>query len=477
MNKKIVLIIPLLLSSTLISCDENANSSGGPQTAQSRLLASVKHVNHRAHVEQTNRTTYPRNTSTGAVGLGIDHSLDFAYSYDNGERAYSTSGYSTHFNIDNQTGEIIESSITEYNVQTSRVFEEEGTGLALIESMNPDNTVTTAYASDYDETTAIYTPLSFANNFSNPWDYIEESDLTLGDDGNFHLSSDKAEFLLESYALSGTNMVTDAIITTDEQDALKEIEFVMPDYETSSYVRKTSVTITYSDFGELTKIEHLTPFENDNPELAEAFKCLDNATSFTYRKQFGDSFSAFEPSDTTGYFTQDAIFFHQRADKHPNEFYTDGDDYDYLSKKNPRDGKYYGFMYDLIELGFVPAMLSDTQQLVKDSFIDNGPSFGQLSAALFRKTGDLTYEVEPSITSWIGQYFDNGFDGVHSDILSTSTLSCVVYLTSDKKAIDKVEVGADIGTGKTTITYTLSDINSTEIPEFALEAISEASFD
>ena len=124
MNKKIVLIIPLLLSSTLISCDENANSSGGPQTAQSRLLASVKHVNHRAHVEQTNRTTYPRNTSTGAVGLGIDHSLDFAYSYDNGERAYSTSGYSTHFNVDNQTGEIIESTITEYGVQTSRVFEE-----------------------------------------------------------------------------------------------------------------------------------------------------------------------------------------------------------------------------------------------------------------------------------------------------------------------------------------------------------------
>ena len=65
----------------------------------------------------------------------------------------------------------------------------------------------------------------------------------------------------------------------------------------------------------------------------------------------------------------------------------------------------------------------------------------------------------------MGEYFDNGFDGVHSDILSNSNLSCVVYLTSDKKAIDKVEVGADIGTGKTTITYTLSDINSTEIPE------------
>ena len=481
MKKQVLFIFPLLISLGLFGCTESGSDSSTtpsvqlPSTAEEKIVNSVRGVNHRAHIEQSVKVLYPA-TMTGAVGLGIDNVRDLAYSYDDGERAYAASGTSIHYNIDIKTEEPIEGTEQEYVETASRIFEEEGTGLSLMETLGPDNKVTTAYASSFDDSTGIYSPLIFATNFANPWDYIEASDLLLGDDGNFHLDTDKAEFLLEAYGLTSTNMVEDAVVKTDYQDNLASIEFVLPTYDTSTYSRESSVKIEYSDFGDATEIAHLKPFTNDNPDLEVALSCLSDATSFTYRKQYRDSFSELEPSDTTGYFTKDAIFFHQRAEKFPNSFYVSGDDYDYLSKRNPADNKYYGFQYEILSEAFTPAMLSETQQLVKDTFLDNGPSFYKLSAALFKKTGDLTYEAEPSIVSTIGQYFDNGFDGVHSDILNGSTLSCKVTLTTDKKAIEKVEVGADMGVGDTIITFTLSNINSTTIPEFALSAISAASF-
>lgn len=132
---------------------------------------------------------------------------------------------------------------------------------------------------------------------------------------------------------------------------------------------------------------------------------------------------------------------------------------------------YYGFYYAADTQTFTPSMLSETQQLVKETFTDNGPSFNQLSPAFFKKTGDLTYEAEDGVVSWIGQYFDNGFDGVHSDVLATNTLSVEITLTADKSAIEKVVVGVAMDLGDTTITFTLSDIDNTEIPGFARSAI------
>lgn len=474
MKKYLLLTLSLVSVLGLASCNNTDTSEepnpSGPLTFEEQAIASLRRNNHQATISQTSRITYP--ATTGSVGLESDRNINVAYAYGE-QRAYASSGITENVDIDLTTLEPIESSRREYITNPTRVFEEEGTGLAIMESFKPDNTTSTSYASSYNDDSGVYTPLVFATYFRNPWDYIEPADLTEGNDGKFRLSLDKAEFIIDCYQLTGTNQVSEVVVDLDHTtSAITKLTYSFKQEETATYTRISSLTIDYHDYGEATQIEHLVPYTNDNPELETALHCLDDAESYTYRKVFKDSFSEeIPPNDTIGYFTKDAIFFHQRPDQNPNNFYTAGDEYDYLSKRSPTDHMYYGFYYAADTQTFTPSMLSETQQLVKETFADNGPSFNQLSPAFFKKTGDLTYEAEDGVVSWIGQYFDNGFDGVHSDILATNTLSVEITLTDDKSAIEKVVVGVAMDLGDTTITFTLSDIDNTEIPGFARSAI------
>lgn len=452
-----------------------SSSTGGSNVPSyiRTALASVKKNNHKANIIQSTRVYYPNATSAyTSIGVGIDNNITVAYSYTDG-RAYYTDGVSTHYST-NTEGDMIEGSETIYTTSSTRVFEEEETGLSIIESINPDNTINRAYASNYNSSTGVYTPLVFANEFRNPWDYVDYDDLTEDDDGEIYLDVGKAEFFIESYGLSNTNVVESALVTLDDSNNISSLTFEFVYTGNDSYVRDCTLTINYYDYGEDTIINHINSFTNDNPALETALQCLVGVDSFTYRKQFKYSSSAeIAPNDTTGYFTRDAVFFHQRAQDAAwsDTFYTAGDDYDYVSKRNSADGKYYGYEYSLDSYSFTAAMISSTEQLVIDTFEENGPMFSELSAALFYQTSDLTYEAEPSVVDWMGTYFDNGFDGVHSDILAGSTTSITITLTEDEKAIDTVVVGCAMSGEENTITFTLSDINSTTIPEFAQEEI------
>lgn len=446
-----------------------------PEASQKAIaaLSSLKGKNHSAHIE-LNTDVY-RN-STGEVGIHQGRIIDLAHQYGEVRSYREKMTYSYwDYQLNGETGvqEKVESTEWSYSNPTAYYYRDQETGLATVERLTAQNEVTTSWLSDYSDVTASYTPYSFDGLFKNPWDYISAADLTEDEEGELHLAADKSQFLVECYGGTSINYVEDITLTLGADGGIDGLVFDIPSLDDDPrYVRTNTVLITYDrDIG-ANPIPHLSPLENDNPDLAIALNCLDDIESYTYLKEYFTNPERTERTTwTKGYFIRDDIvYFRQRAAEDDSDTtpYRGGDDYDYRCIYDAENGHYSVEDCEAYATSWMWAvvMLSGSTPYTIDTFEEIGPSFTELDPALFKKTGDLTYEAEELVLSTMGGYFDNGMLGVHSDALATSTFECKITLTADKKAISTVDTGFTIQGDTYYIRFTLDDLDSVEKQDY-----------
>lgn len=429
-------------------------------------LASLKGANHSAHIE-TSTDVY--RTSALEVGIHQGKIMDLTHQYGD-VRAYREEFSYEYW--DYQLQDKVESTEWGYSEPVSYYYEDPETGLALVENISLDNEVTTSWLSAYNENSGSYTPYAFDSLFRNPWDYVSSSDIVEEEDGSLHLRGGKAQFLVECYGGTSINYVEDIELVLGDDGGIDELEFTIPDLDDDErYVRVNTMTVTYDrNVGE-SPLPHLTPYENDNPELAVALSCLEGVDSYTYLKEFfTDSTRETASTWTKGYFVRDDMaFFHQMDTPEDTAPYTGGYDYDYRAVYQEETDDYLveDYVYRTLGYEWGTVMLSSTQPYIIETFEEIGPSFGDIDPAIFRKTGELTYEAEELIMPSVGHLFDNGMAGAQSGALESTTVECEITLTADKTAIDHVDCAFTVQGSATYLRFTLSDIGTTVIPSFA----------
>lgn len=446
-----------------ISIPEKPSASQKAVTA----LASLKGKTHAAHIEM-NTDVY--RTSASEVGIHQGRIIDLAHQY--GEvRSYRESLSYTYWdyklNVETGEQEKVETTEWSYSDPTAYYYRDSETGLATVEKITNQNTVTTSWLSEYSDVYGSYIPYAFDALFRNPWDYIAATDISEDEDGTLHLSADKCQFIVDCYGGTSINYVEDIVLGLGEDGGIDTLTFVIPDLDDDErYVRTNTFTVTYDrDLGD-NPIPHLVPFTNENPDLATALKCLDGINSYTYLKEFfSDPERTERTTWTKGYFIRDDIaYFRQRAAEDDSDTapYRMGDDYDYRCIYDAEDKLYrvQDCEFYTSSWEWAVVMLSGTTPYTIDTFEEIGPNFTSLNPALFKKTGELTYEAEELVLPTIGGYFDNGMQGAHSMALTTSTIECKITLTADKKAISTVDTGFSLQGDVYYIRFTLDDLNS-----------------
>lgn len=484
MNAKLLILAPLMALS-LVACGGTGSSStpgsssedGGDEVTLPTLpvgtekaqkaLASLSHKTHGAHIEMA--TDVYRDDPL-EVGIHQGKTYDIVHQY-GAVRAY-TEKYSYNA-YDYKGTDKVESTEWGYSDPKAYYFRDEETGLAIKESITIDNEVNSSYLSDYNDTTGVYLPYAFDSLFRNPWDYIRASDIVEEEDGSLHLQGAKAQFVVTCYGGTSINYVDDIALNLGEDGGIDSLTFDISELrEEGRYTRTNEFTVTYDrSLGEQ-PVAHLQPYSNDNPELAAALGCLDGVDSYTYNKEFLSSWDGERTTWTTGYFIRDEMaYYAQRStpeDEHP---YQGGDDYDYKAVYDPSDKLYYVYQYDYGDLGWdwhVVTLSSSTLYTI-DSFEGLGPDFSSINPALFKKTGDRTYEAEEMVVTSLGAYFDNGMLGAQSGALESSTGRLVITLNEDKTAIQTVLASFSLQGKAYYLRFTLSDINSTTLPSYAGE--------
>lgn len=495
--KKILFVLPLFL---LASCGgtsaESSSDTSSPisnseaysegSEAAKKALASLRQVGHKANVvEDIHVYRYD-----GAVCTRIKLIMDIAHSYGE-DRAYTEQITSEHYQFsgeeDASTGEWIwsEEELTLSNSDImSYYFADEDTGSLVEETLSVDNTVSKSFIGNYDDTTLVYTPYTFEEIFKNPWDYIRSSDIETASDGSLHLSLEKANFLVDCYTsaqLDAVNFVSDCLINVDGSGAVTSLTITTPDQVSEGRYRRTSeLTITYSDVG-TTSISHLAPKENDNPELESALHYLEDKTNYSISRAttITEGGVSDTPSYVHGYFTEERVLFHHliegdndyTSEQNTKEPYSVGDDYDYKVDLE-EDGIYhaYGWQYATLGWNWVVVSLNGTTPYTIDEFSGIGPSFQNIDASVFKKTGDLTYEAETEVLPVIGAYFDNGFQGVSSAVLDGGTKKCIVTLDENETMIEKVELSFNMLLETYDITLEFMNVGTTSIPDTLLSA-------
>lgn len=503
MKNKLLLLLPVLLltscsdisstttptsSSSQSSESSNSSTSSSSSSSDDReyleesvartALYSLRENSHNVHIESLVNIY---QVDSYSIDLRQEISKDLSFSYDEVEegyieRGYRESGYRRYADLEKETHEPIESTEQVYDYPTMQIYEDRESGLAYSEEITLDNEVNYSLMANYDDTTGIYDPVSFANTYRNPFDYISINDFYYGEDRSIHLDTQKAEFIAECYDLTSINFISDAIVSLNSDGYISYISFVTPDLvDEGRYTRTSQVELSFSDFGEQV-ITHLAPYDNDNPELEEALHILDDVTSYTYTKYFLDE-EGNEVNHTTGYFDLNAgmVFFHQvnpNYDLDPNEMYTAGDNYDYCvvyQEDGDYAGQWLGYEYVSSVLGWDwnLIMLSSTAPYVLSTFSDIGPNFDVLNSSLFTHEGD-SYVAPDELVSTLGFYFDNGFIGVQSGAFESGTTTLAITLDSEGDGFT-VETGFEIMGEEYFVRFELSDINSTELPSYFLE--------
>lgn len=503
-NTKYLLLLPLSLI-TLVSCSEGNPSTSLPSSTDSSTslpsselpssslpssetesstssstpeeevdpdiltaLESLKGNSHEVRIDYQVQVLHPG--VTGAVDLELNHEEERHYSYTENEdgtieRGYHAEGQNTNYDI--QNGERIESSRRVYPMTPVTLFEEEDTGLAVMESLTVDNRVETAYLSGYDETTGVYDPVLFNADYTNPWDYIQADDLFYDDDGNLHLSLEKADFLRLSYGATSVNWITDCKLTTNSQGQIVLVDFLTDDLVGETFTRASSMSLTYSDFG--TPLNHVVPLENDNPELEEALKSLVNAKNFTYKKTLTYEGTS---TETTGYYDREKglVYFHQGNSQ---SLYEGGDNYDYVAayqQDGANAGSYVGYNYISSDYGswsWDPITVSSSALYTIPSWESLIPAFDQVSANVFTLENGV-YVPESSLLPTIGGYFDNPFYGVNSEALTTSGTK--LEITLENGVLTKIEASFGTDSSEYDVTFELSAIDNTTLPDFFLDS-------
>lgn len=483
MNAKLLILAPLMALS-LVACGGSGSSSSGESSSNDggevtlpvlpvgtekaqKALASLQHKTHGAHIEMA---TDVFRDDPMEVGIHQGRTYDIVHQY-GAVRAY-TEKYSYNA-YDYKLTDKVDSTEWGYTDPESFYFRDEETGLAIKESITVENTVNSSYLSDYNDTTGVYLPYAFDSLFRNPWDYIRASDIVEEADGSLHLQGAKAQFVVTCYGGTSINYVDDIALNLGADGGIDSLSFEISELrEEGRYTRTNEFSVTYDrGLGEQ-PIAHLQPFANDNPDLAVALKCLDGVDSYTYNKEFLDAWDGSRTTWTTGYFVRDDMaYYAQRSapgDEHPYQL---GDDYDYKAVYDPSDKLYHVYQYDYGDLGWDwnVVTLSTSAVYTIDSFEGLGPDFSSLNPALFKKTGDRTYEAESMVVGSLGIYFDNGMLGVQSGALDGSTDRLVITLNEEKTAIETVLTSFSVQGDVYYLRFTLSGINSTTLPSYAAD--------
>lgn len=467
--------------------DENVGVVIPPKPAEdeeiAKALSSLQRNNHKAEVSYTTTVLHPDSPMTVDLEMTTNETLSYSYtemSDGSVERGYHEVGSRIARDLPKDDLNV-DTTPRIYPVQSLTIFENPENGLAVSETLNVDNTVTKAYVSEYDSSTGVYDPLTFASSFRNPWDYISVSDLTLNEDGlSYSLDLDKAEFLTECYGATSVNWVTECTVNVNPEGNIYRVDFTTADLDGGSYTRETTMSVTYSNWGEET-VKHVVPLTNDNPELAEALKCLDGVTNFTYTK---DTVSADANVDkhTTGYYSKDEkmVYFHQ---EYEDALYTEGDDYDYAAIY--QEDNSWGYPGEWLGLNYLAGTTSWSWGVISVSasalysvptWEELIPQFGSVSPALFTKVTDESgtyYIPDETLLPSIGSYFDNPFLGVNSSSLESSGNGFKLWIKEEngKQVIDKAEANFTLVSSDYTVTFTLSDIGSTKLPQYFLDSV------
>lgn len=497
MKKQIINIALCMVSLVLTSCGEttasftsltpSSSSTSSVDPNQSKfesVILSLKEKSHTANIH------YMVGVYKTDESLSLEMSYDYIYNYMYGsEVGFSMEGKRTTQDLmyDSETGEFLNymyltnsSGEKEKYVFTPRIttiplesyFKDEDSGVALFETLNADNTITTYIASDVDYYTGLYSAINFDLEFVNPWDYITSDDLTYVDDSTYILSPIKAKFVANSYNVgTTTNYIRQTTIHTDNSYQVTSIEFEIDDEKGTTYTRKNEFTITYDNIDNV-NIKHKQVSTNVNSELETLFNKFKESKNFTYSKKYyttSEDTSVF--ADTvTGYFTENDIFFHHDFDGlYTDSMNTSKNDYDYRVTLNDSDNIYYAYQYDSNDgttFYWAPIAISSSAYLSYENFTNIGPHFYDISPALFSKNEDGSYSIVEDFKDTVGAYFDNQFDGVHTDYLDGSTSRFKITLIDDGFV---VETGYTASNIEYRVDFTLSNIGTTTLPSYYLE--------
>lgn len=437
--------------------------------------------NYKVHMTESVDVLHPNDSTS--VDLGFTNSVSLDYLNSDTERGVKISSSRESYDYEKRTNPndpLVKNpaSISTYSAPDKTYFEDPDTLSAYSEAIDKNNVYSKSYASNYDINTGIYEPIAYQNQFRNPWDFISASDFTLDSKGVYHLSNEKAEFLLDCYQASSLNWVSDASLTIQD-GKITSLVLNTPDQEgpdkkaINYWQRKTTYTLSF-DYS-TTSVAHLpsTGYTNDNPELQAIFDKMKTATSYRYAKTF---YHVLDPLDetqknyidypTVGYFslTDKAVYFSQRDSSQP---YTGTDDYDSIIKLNTEDNLYHVYQYTPNNGTFAwgGVSLNGVTPYTFEKFTDIGPALGSLSAKLFKKTGEKTYEIETALLPGSGALFDNQYAGVSTDYFSTQTTRLTLTIGADNNSF-KVETGFNQLGSEQKVSFELSGINSTELKPF-----------
>lgn len=466
------------------STSSSTTSSGADSTtipdiddgeAPEEFVTAIKSLRKNSHQVHINSLVQVLHPDPYAVDLQIVTDQTIVQSYktlEDGtiERGYHVEGSKTNSDLNKDEGHTVnESTTTVYPIADQTIFEDPATGVAYDETLTIDNTVVKSMPANQDET-GVYDPLIFADQFKNPWDYIDASDLSYGTDGNIHLDITKAAFLMEAYELNSVNKPSDCIVNLNSNNQIASVTFAIDDIGSETYTRHSTLSLTYSGFGTAT-VEHLAPLTNENPELETAFANLTSADSFTYTKVI-KNLTNNTVEKTTAYYVKDAnlVYFHQGDE---DRMYTNGNNYDYVAsyqESGTYAGQWMGYNYVQGTTGWDWGIVyvTGTYPYLVESWDALIPQVKKVSTALFHKDEDGAYVCDDRLDGSIGSYFDNGFLAVNSEALETSGTG--LKLTLKDGNIDTIETGFTVSNQESEVTFTLSDINSTTLPDFFLES-------
>jgi len=474
MKKKLLLnllIVPICL---LTSCNENTSSfTINEDETIAKAITTLQENSYTVDTNYITEIVRPYDENAGiyqSLGIRRNESYNIKYQFD--DLAVSIGGYVTSVNLlPKSDGTYDETYPTTRSQPTYKYFKAED-GSAYKETLNIDNTVTISTMANLDETNGIYTPIMFDNEFRNPFDYLNPSDITKDEQGIYHLATDKALFVANCYQRTSLTKINDAVVSFDNGN-FASITYTLPTIEASNYTQNSSYVIAFTDINNTT-IKHTTTYTNNNPELIELFAKVKAASSFTYVKDLaGESQEGISNNATLGYYTQDLVYFHRNYNsENPDAVYY-GSDYDYVCLKDAKEGIYYTYDYEMpSDSGFTwtKVYLSGSTPLTYSSFYDITPTFFNLDTNLFIKNEDGTYSVVEEFESTIGTYFDNQFDGVHTDLFDGSTTKFKLTIT---------DTGFKVNTQFLTegnyqdVNFIMYDLNSTTIPEYLTTSLKE----
>lgn len=473
--KKVKFITSILcLSFLFVGCDNTNNSSHNVSNVSEKVSTAMMSLRRKTHKVNVNQTVTVLK-GTDAISITQEYNNVYGFYYEGEERAFSRQLSSLFADIDPISGAYKESTIRTYNNQEEFYFKNIEDGTAYVETINVNNQLTKSTISSYDEDNGIYSPIIYDQEFKNPFDYISLRDVVVNSDNTLSFINSKADYLADCYGTIGLNFIKSNQINLDSNGKITSIDFVIDDWEGETFTRKNTLSITFDYDDNVDAIDsiHLKPFTNDNPILASALKTLENKTNFTYIKEYYSETNKNNNSTKMinhrikGYFTQSEVFFHHEATENDDTPYINGDYTDYKCKIND-SGSYTSYEYVLYttEYKWNVSKLSGGSAYIIDDFSGIGPSFMNLSASIFKKVDDYTYEIESSLLETIGTYFDYQMLGVQTGLFDGYTTGLSIKLNQDGN-IEVINASYISEMIETKVKFYIQDIGTTSIPEWS----------